>query len=88
MTAPISCDLHDHLEVACLYRYRLLIELTDRTQIIAQARTTLTDSDKTEYLILEESGQVQRIPMHLIAWIEPLTEGARFGRVNFTNRAR
>ncbi|HBO1483511.1 TPA: transcriptional antiterminator, partial [Pseudomonas aeruginosa] len=23
---PIACDLHDYLEIACLYRYRLLLE--------------------------------------------------------------
>ncbi|MEI4784869.1 SPOR domain-containing protein, partial [Pseudomonas aeruginosa] len=26
---PIACDLHDYLEIACLYRYRLLLELED-----------------------------------------------------------
>mgnify|MGYP000812055152 FL=1 len=28
---PIDCDLHDYLEVACLYHYWLRIELTDGT---------------------------------------------------------
>ena len=30
---PISCDLHDHLEIACLRRLRLRVELADGTQV-------------------------------------------------------
>lgn len=59
---PIACDLHDHLEVACVYRYRLQIALTDHTNLVAQARTTLTDSDKTEYLIVEHQVRSTAFP--------------------------
>ena len=39
---PIACDLHDYLEIACLYRYRLLLELEDGVRFEAEARTTHT----------------------------------------------
>ena len=29
---PLHCDLHDYLEIACLYRYRLLIETVERAR--------------------------------------------------------
>ena len=35
---PIACDLHDYLEIACLYRYRLLLELEDGVRFEAEAR--------------------------------------------------
>lgn len=33
---PVDCDLHDYLEIACLYRYMLRIVLTDGTVLMPE----------------------------------------------------
>lgn len=58
---PIACDLHDYLEIACLYRYRLLLELEDGVRFEAEARTTHTRAvrpggGKEEYLEVAVEG--------------------------------
>ncbi|WP_425541361.1 Rho-binding antiterminator, partial [Stenotrophomonas indicatrix] len=52
---PISCDLHDHLEIACLRRLRLQVELTDGTLVEGRALTTMSTSAKEEFLRLESA---------------------------------
>lgn len=49
---PLACDLHDYLEIACLYHYRLHIELSDGDSLDAEALTTATTPSKEEFLIM------------------------------------
>lgn len=46
---PIDCDLHDYLEIACMYHYWLRIELTDGTCFDAKALTTCTTVEKKNF---------------------------------------
>ena len=39
---PMSCDLYDYLEIACMRGYRLDIELKDGARLVAKALTTRT----------------------------------------------
>jgi Rho-binding antiterminator len=80
---PISCELHDHLEIACLHRYRLLIELTDGRQFEARALDTDTAASKEEFLVVAHEDITERLRLdHLLA-ITPLDAHARYGRVRF-----
>ena len=78
---PISCASHDYLEIACLYRYEILVEVTDGTQVTGIAETTETDAGKTEWLVLADE---RRISMDKIASVTALTPGAKFDTVHFT----
>lgn len=80
---PIDCNLHDHIEVACLYRYDLEIRLRDGACVAGRAGTTRTGSDKTEYLVLDSGGKQFDVPMHEIAVIDVMTRGARFASLQF-----
>ncbi|TSE32903.1 MULTISPECIES: Rho-binding antiterminator [Tepidimonas] len=85
---PIDCHLHDYLEIACLYRYRLLLELVDGGRLEADAISTETRPSKEEFLLVaSESGQ-QALRLDLLLAITPLTPGARFGRVLLGNRPK
>lgn len=53
MYQPLDCDLHDLLEIACLYRYLLRVELVDGGGFEARALTTHTSADKEEFFVLE-----------------------------------
>ncbi|EGT0661636.1 transcriptional antiterminator [Citrobacter werkmanii] len=80
---PIDCDLHDYLEVACLYHYWLHIELTDGTSMSARALTTCTTRDKEEFLLVEYHDNQQKIRLDRLSAIATLTTGATFSVVNF-----
>lgn len=78
---PLHCDLHDYLEIACLYGYTLDIELIDGQQLTARAITTRTAPTREEFLELDTEGRRQEIRLdHLLA-ITPGDEDAKFGRV-------
>ena len=80
---PIDCDLHDHVEVACLFRYKLRLSTCDDQIICGTAVGTETDRDKQEWLLLD--GDVKRIRLDHIRTMEPMTPGARFQKVDFAN---
>ncbi|HDS1040090.1 TPA: Rho-binding antiterminator [Stenotrophomonas maltophilia] len=65
---PLDCDLHDVLEIACLHRARLQVELTDGRTFVARARTTLSTPGKEEFLLLDADDGEHRIRLdHLLA---------------------
>ncbi|AWH25986.1 Rho-binding antiterminator [Stenotrophomonas sp. YAU14D1_LEIMI4_1] len=65
---PIACDLHDVLEIACLHRALLQVELIDGRTFVARARTTLSTPGKEEFLLLDADDGEQRIRLdHLLA---------------------
>ncbi|MHA6790735.1 Rho-binding antiterminator [Pseudomonas bijieensis] len=78
---PLHCDLHDYLEIACLFGYTLDIELTDGQRLTARAITTRTACTREEFLEVETAHARLEIRLdHLLA-ITPRDNNARFGRV-------
>ncbi|QYJ90286.1 Rho-binding antiterminator [Shewanella halotolerans] len=76
----IDCHVHDHLELACIRGYQLLIE-TSTGEIRATAITLTTKADKSEYLTVRNEAGEQAIRLDHIQAITPLTQGAAFDRV-------
>ena len=84
---PMNCDLHDYLEIACMRRYRLVIELKDGAQLKAKALTTRTSSNKEEFLVVVTADGQQEIRLDQLLAITPLDANAQFGRVLLTDAA-
>lgn len=82
---PLSCDLYDYIEIACLHRYQLHIELTDGGQLNARAVTTETAPSKEEFFIVQSEAGQHRLRLDQIIAITPLTEDASFARVLLGN---
>ena len=57
---PLACDLYDYLEIACMHRYQLAIELVDGSHLLGQALTTQTTA-KEEFLLIRTSDGEQRL---------------------------
>ncbi|MDG1904558.1 MAG: Rho-binding antiterminator [Arenicella sp.] len=92
---PLSCDLHDYIEIACLYSYALKLTLTDSTVINAVAIDTKM-SNKQEFIVVKdvkvESGKPEwtdnehslvEIPLKSLDKIEALSLNAKFGVIKF-----
>ena len=75
---PIACEVHDHIEVACLYRYELEVRLRDGTTVAGRALTTRTLRDKTEQLLLGTMADATAVPLLDIVRIDVTTPGAKF----------
>lgn len=75
-------DLHDCLEIVCIYHYWLRIELTDDTRFDAKALTTYTTVEKGEFLVVGQSRNQQRIRLDYLSTIATLTPGAAFNTVS------
>ena len=80
---PIDCRLHDHIEIACLHRYRLRLRLQGGRILTGVATDTETTTEKAEYLWLDTAAGADRVRLDEIVQLEPLEEGAVFGAVRF-----
>ncbi|MED5524282.1 Rho-binding antiterminator [Gallaecimonas pentaromativorans] len=77
---PIRCDLYDYLEIACLFGYRLQVELASGQTFEAKALTTRVQGGE-EFLTLQNGEATREYRLDAITAITPLDSGARFGRV-------
>lgn len=85
---PLACDLYDVIEVACLHRYDLVIELVDGGMLEGQALTTETSADKHEFLIIRVADERIRLRLDHLQAITAVTEGAQFKRVELNSPKR
>lgn len=81
----ISCQLHDYIEIACLYRLKIGITLVDGEQTHGTAITTQTAADKKEYLLINPAGKngEERIELTKIKRLQALTANPHFDRIEF-----
>ena len=75
---PISCDLHDHLEIACMHGRRVCVELTDGTSVEGRAITTISTPQKEEFLQVHTAGGRRDLRLDTLQAITTL-EGANAG---------
>jgi Rho-binding antiterminator len=79
----INCELHDFLEIACLYGYRVKLTLKDQKIIEGKALDVLTTTEKREYLIIDNGREQQQIESNQLRKMQVLTPNALFKEVFF-----
>ena len=79
----IKCAIHDYIEIACLYHYRIELALLNGDITRGRAETTQTRSDKKEYLVLKTDSGEQHIEMDSIKSMQALTRNPHFEKINF-----
>ncbi len=80
MTHPISCQLHDYIEMACLYGYRVRLTMRDGQTVDGKAEDTAVDSGKREYLVLDGD---RRVELNKLSKMEVLAANPLFDVVEF-----
>lgn len=78
----ISCDLHDYIEVVCMYGYQVKLELKNQQVIVGKAIDIITSPDKHEYLLIKNEEE-QQVALTQLAKLYVLTPDARFKVVEF-----
>ena len=90
----LQCDLHDYLEIACLYQIKVQIRQLDGSSVIGTPLTTKISPEKIEQLVLssgnpsdsvaagQDSQQID-LPVLDIVSMKALTVNPYFDRVQF-----
>ncbi|OAI09506.1 transcriptional regulator [Methylomonas methanica] len=77
----IACDLHDYIEIACLYGYQVRLTLKDKRIVEGRALNMMTE-EKREFLLLDHN-PTEKIALDQLAKLQVLTPNARFTEVIF-----
>ncbi|UZE96657.1 Rho-binding antiterminator [Alkalimarinus alittae] len=87
MSNILNCDLHDYLEIACLYQYRVTLVLKSGGKYTGIPQTTIAKSKgscKYEVLIFDcENGNTEEIELMALSSMRVLTPHAKFTEVSF-----
>jgi Rho-binding antiterminator len=78
----ISCELHDFIEIACMYGYELKLILKNNKIIEGKAIDIVSSSEKREYLVIDKDAK-QHIELTQLAKMQVLTPSAKFKEVIF-----
>ena len=81
----IKCDLHDYIEIACTFRYPVLLSLDSGKEINSKAFDIVTKPDKTEYLLLlvDGSNDPAEVPLTELKQMQALIDNPHFDKVDF-----
>ena len=72
-----SCEQHDYLEIACMFKYLVDIQLKDTQHVYGRAITTRVRAGR-EYLVVDNQGESLEVEMTHMHSLKVLTQGARF----------
>ena len=79
----ISCELHDYLEIACMYGYRVKLTIKNHQTIEGKAIDTATTAEKREYLVIDNGQKKHEVELNQLVKMEVLTPNAKFKKVSF-----
>jgi Rho-binding antiterminator len=83
VTELIKCDLHDYIEIACLFHFEIRLSLTNGDSVQGIAETTETTADKREWLVLTINGQIQKFDLTGINSMHTVTANQHFNKIEF-----
>lgn len=80
----ISCELHDFVEVACMYGYQLKLILKNNQIVEGKAIDIVNSPEKHECLVIDSDPDPrQQIELTQLAKMQVLTPNAKFSEVIF-----
>mgnify|MGYP003677988083 FL=1 len=79
----ISCEIHDYVEIACLFGYEIKLTLAQGPAVRGRALTTETSPDKREWLLLDNQGTIEKVELSEITGMTAVTPNPHFVTVDF-----
>lgn len=79
----ISCNEHDYIEIACLFKYPIEITLKSGAIITGHALDTARDSQGEECIKIESDKNKVLIVLDLIAGLKITIDNPHFNEVSF-----
>ena len=79
----ITCDKHDHIEIACMYRIEVTLKLKAHNEISGTAIDTRLNTHREECLVLSiGNGEQQEVALSDISVMQATTKNPHFDRVD------
>ena len=79
----LSCDLHDYIEIVCLYQYPLKLTLSSGAVLTGTARTTQYNDKRQECLLIQQQDTEQLVLLDDIALLEVTIANPHSQQVRF-----
>lgn len=79
----LSCDLHDYIEIVCLYQYPLKLTLSSGAVLTGTARTTQYNDKRQECLQIQQQETEQQVLLDDIALLEVSIANPHLQQVRF-----
>ena len=79
----LQCDLHDYIEIVCLYHYPLKLTLSSGAVMTGIARTTQYNDKRQECLVLQQQDAEQQVVLDDIALLEVTVQNPHLQQVRF-----
>ena len=79
----LSCDLHDYIEIVCLYQYPLKLTLSSGAVLTGTARTTQYNDKRQECLLIQQQETEQQVLLDDIALLEVTIANPHLQQVRF-----
>lgn len=79
----ISCQLHDYIEIACMYRFKVRLTLHSGVSLEGVALGTTYNRERQECLLLDTGFGKQFVALDQLKSMQALAENPHFDIVNF-----
>ncbi|KKO44846.1 transcriptional regulator [Arsukibacterium ikkense] len=79
----LNCNLHDYVEIVCLYRYPLCLTLVSGEQVYGTALDTRYNSARQECLVLSHAGTEQWVGLDDITLLEVTVPNPHVQQIRF-----
>ncbi|MEH8019067.1 Rho-binding antiterminator [Rheinheimera muenzenbergensis] len=79
----LKCDLHDYIEIVCLYRYPLKLTLSSGAVLSGTALTTRYNDQRQECLVITQNDTEQQVVLDDIALLEVTVANPHLQQVRF-----
>ncbi|MEE1675919.1 Rho-binding antiterminator [Agarivorans aestuarii] len=79
----ISCDNYDYIEIACMYRYLVKVQLVNGEQVHGLALDTKRNQLKQECILLKHANQQFLVVLDDIQQLEVMVDNPHFSKVSF-----
>ncbi|MDX5405448.1 MAG: Rho-binding antiterminator [Chromatiaceae bacterium] len=79
----LKCDLHDYIEIVCLYHYPLKLTLDSGAVLTGTALTTCYNDQRQECLVIQQHQAEQQVLLEDIALLEVTVQNPHVQQVRF-----
>lgn len=79
----LNCDLHDYIEMVCLYHYPLKLTLNSGAVLSGTALTTRYNQQRQECLVIKQNDSEQQVVLEDIALLEVTVANPHLQQVRF-----
>ncbi|MDX1537061.1 Rho-binding antiterminator [Arsukibacterium sp.] len=80
----LNCDLHDYIEIVCLYHYPLKLTLSSGTELTGTAVTTRYNDNRQECLVIRQNDTEQLVLLDQITLLQVTTANPHLQQVRFS----